>query len=120
MLGAYWLGIPVLSLLTGCDLQEYRIILVMIMFAGGINSLSYFGYYLLSVMRKSAWIFGGYIAAALFSMISSQWLVVKEGLGGAAFSFLLSVTLLLAIFSIGNIAGIIRKVKKVIFKNMKN
>ena len=112
MLGAYWLGIPVLSLLTGCDLQEYRIILVMIMFAGGINSLSYFGYYLLSVMRKSAWIFGGYIAAALFSMISSQWLVVKEGLGGAAFSFLLSVTLLLVIFCIGNIAGIIRKVKK--------
>ena len=108
MAGAFLLGIPVLSALTGCDLSEYRMILVLVMFAGGINSLSFFGYYLLSVMRSALWIFGGYIVAAAFAMVSSTYLVVSGGLGGAAISFLLSVTLLLVIFSVGNIIGIVK------------
>lgn len=108
MAAAFILGIPVLSALTGCDLREYRMILVLVMFAGGINSLSYFGYYLLSVMRSSLWIFLGYIVAAVFAMISSSFLVVYSGLYGAAISFLLSVTLLLTVFAVGNIIGIVK------------
>lgn len=108
MIGAYWLGIPVLSVLTGCDLSEYRMILVLIMFAGGINSLSYFGYYLLSVMRRSLWIFLGYVISALCAMVSSTLLVQYRGFGGAAISFLISVSLLLAVFGVGSAAGIIK------------
>lgn len=91
MAGAYLLGIPVLSALVGCDLSPYRGVLVLLMAAGGLNSASYFMYYLLSIMRKPKSILFGYVTAALLTTLIASPLVQSQGIYGAAVSFLLTV-----------------------------
>lgn len=98
--GAYLLGIPVLSLMSGCDLEEYRGTLVLLMAAGGMNSASFFLYYVLTTMRKSASVLIGYVSAAVLSVAISGWLVGRQGIFGAALSFFITVTYLCAVFAV--------------------
>lgn len=109
MTGAYLLGIPVLEIMTGTSLVKYKGVLVFLMLAGGINSLSYFGYYILTIMRKTGWIFSGYIMAAIVAKLASDYFVKKSGISGAALGFFVSVVTLLSIFVIGIFKDIIRK-----------
>lgn len=98
MAGAYLLGIPVLSIISGCDLSRFKMTLVLLMLAGGINAGSFFLYYMLTIMRKSGYILFGYISAAILSLVLSNVLVVKENLNGAAMSFYISVLYLFLMF----------------------
>ncbi len=98
MVLAFFLGIPVLSLLSGCDLQEYREILVFLMLAGGINSLAYFMYYILTVMRNNKGVFTGYVTAAVLTVVISGQMVQRSGIAGAAGSFFITVLYLMLIF----------------------
>lgn len=100
MAGAYLLGIPVLSAMSGCDLSEYRMVLVFLMVAGGLNSASFFLYYILTIMRKPKSVLIGYISAALLSLVISSLLVQKMEIWGAALSFFITVGYLCAVFSV--------------------
>lgn len=100
MAGAFLLGIPVLSLMSGCDLGEYRMVLVVLMVGGGLNSASFFLYYILTIMRKPKSVLAGYISAALLSLVISSALVQQMGIWGAALSFLITVGYLCMVFSI--------------------
>lgn len=108
MAGAYLLGIPVLEIMTGTSLVKYKGVLVFLMLAGGINSLSYFGYYILTIMRKTGWILSGYIMAAIVAKLASDYFVKISGINGAAMGFLVSVVTLLIIFVIGIVKDIIK------------
>jgi putative transporter len=108
MAGAYLLGIPVLEIMTGTSLVKYKGVLVFLMLAGGINSLSYFGYYILTIMRKTGWIFSGYIIAAIVAMLASDYFVKVSGINGAAMGFFVSVATLLIIFVLGIFKDIIK------------
>ena len=77
IIGAWILGIPVLQILTGSELIQYRMVLILLMFAGGINALSYFGYYVLTVMRKSGMIIIGYIVSAIVAKLANEYLVAR-------------------------------------------
>lgn len=98
MLGAYLIGIPILSLLSGCNLEIYKKVLVFLMLSGGINSLSYLMYYVLTVMRFRAGIFMGYVSAAILANVISNWFVKRSGIAGAATSFFVTVVYLLIFF----------------------
>lgn len=100
MLGAFLLGIPVLSAMSGCDLSSYRMVLVFLMLAGGLNSLSFFLYYILTIMRKPKSVLAGYGSAALLTLVISSMLVQKMGIWGAGISFFLTVGYLSGVFSI--------------------
>lgn len=108
MAGAWLLGIPVLSILSGCDLKEYKGVLVFLLFAGGINSVSFTLYYVLTVMRKMRSILIGYAGAALFAFVISSPLVRLNGINGAAFSFFATVVLLCILFCISIFSEVIR------------
>ena len=98
MVGAFFVGIPILSLVSGCDLHSYRNVLVFLLFSGGINSAAFFMYYILTIMRKSRNILTGYISAAIISILISDSLVSEYGLMGASWSFFVAVISLLMIF----------------------
>lgn len=100
MIGAYLMGIPVLSILSGCNLNAYRNSLVILMLAGGINSAAFFMYYVLSITRNMKCILFGYVTAALISILISGYFVRKIGILGASLSFLISVSSLFLIFVI--------------------
>lgn len=96
--GAYLFGIPVLSALVNCDLSMYRSVLVLLMAAGGFNSLSYFMYYLLSIMRKPKSILLGYGTASVLALLISSPMVKSGGIFGAAMSFFVTVAYLSVVF----------------------
>lgn len=100
MVGAFLLGIPVLMIMSGCDLSDYRSVLVFLMAAGGMNSLSFFLYYVLTTMRKSKSVLFGYISAALLALCLSSPLVRKWEIWGAAISFFVTVMYLCTILGI--------------------
>ena len=108
MIGAYLLGIPVLSVISGCDLREYRGLLVVLMIAGGINSAAFFMYYVLTIMRKAKSILFGYGGAALITVVMSNYLVKLWGIKGAVYSFLITVICLFISF----IISFVRAMKK--------
>ena len=97
-IGAYILGIPVLSLVYGEDLSPFRMMLVIIIVAGGINSFGTILYYSLTTMRKQNWLLGGYIVTAIAAYFIAPYCVSHYGLMGAAWAFALIVTVRSLIF----------------------
>lgn len=100
MLGAYLVGIPVLSFFSGCDLSPYRGILVFLIFAGGFNALACTMYYLLTIMRKMNSVLVCYILAAVLAACISSPMVVQAGISGAAWSYFIVVVVLCLLFSL--------------------
>lgn len=99
MVGAYVLGIPVLNILTGCDLAEYRVLFVFLIFAGGFNAIAYLFYFILTIFRSQIGIIGGYSIASLFALLTSNYMTEKWGLWGAASNYMCSVVILTIVFS---------------------
>ena len=112
-IGAYLLGIPVLSLIYGVDLSSYRLELVVVMICGGLNAYVYCLYYVVTVTGKQIYLLAGYgvglAAAALFDPI----LVQRAGIMGAAVCCTLSFALVFAVFLLIT-AVVIRKKKTIL------
>lgn len=98
MIGAYVLGIPVLSILSGCKLDDYRGELVFLVFAGGFNAISFTFYYILTVMRETKGILVNYLIAAFVAFAISSPMVRRFGIPGAAGSYFVVVILLCILF----------------------
>lgn len=99
MVGAYVLGIPILSWLYDCDLSPYRFELVFLMMAGGLNALSFIMYYILTIMRRQRRILIGYITAAVLAASLSPFLVRSSGILGAAWSYFIVILFLCIVFT---------------------
>ena len=98
-LGAFLLGIPILSLLYGVDLGGYRMELVMVMVCGGLNAYVYFLYYLVTVTRKQIYLLIGYGVAWVTALLLSPILVEKGAIMGAVVSCAISFAVMFVIFS---------------------
>lgn len=98
MAGAYLAGIPVLSIIVGCDLSEYRLLLTFLIFAGGFNAAAYTLYYVLTIYRDRLSIIIGFGLASVAAFIISKPLTRTYELAGAACSYFISVLLLTVIF----------------------
>lgn len=110
--GAYLLGIPVLSILYGINLEAYKIDLLILLLAGGINALAFFMYYILTIMRKQKYALVGYGIEAVAAFLISDQLVRKYAIRGASLSYLTVVTVLLTTFVLFMIYNIWRGKKK--------
>ena len=109
--GAYVVGIPVLSFVYGTDLSHLKMILVIIVAAGGINSFGTILYYSLTVMRRQNWLLMGYIVTAAAAFFLAPYCVRNFGLMGAACAFALIVTVRSLIFIFIFFAGYQRREK---------
>ena len=98
MIGGFLLGIPVLSMLSGCNLTPYKGILVFLLFAGGINAVGFTMYYILTIMRCMKSVLVDYIVVAIVAGIISGPLVRLDGIRGASISFFVTVVLLCILF----------------------
>ena len=100
MLGAWILGIPILSMLSGCDLSPYKGVLIFLIFAGGFNAIGVTMYYILTIMRYNKGVLAGYVSAAILAFCISGPMVVKYGILGAATSYFVVVMALCLLFSV--------------------
>lgn len=94
IIGAYILGIPVLSMLYGIDLSDYKIVLLILLLSGGVNAVNIVFYYVMTIMRKQKFMIPIYLVVSLVSFIIMNPMVEKYNLIGAAISYLIIVLLL--------------------------
>lgn len=95
--GAYVLGIPVLSWLYGVNLKEYKLTLLLLLLCGGINAINIIFYYVLAIMRKQKYMTILYIIVCLVSFLIMDTMTVKGDITGASLGYLILVSLLAAL-----------------------
>ena len=99
-MGAYLLGIPVLSFLYGAELDAYRMELVIIMICGGLNAYVYCLYYVVTVTGKQIYLLLGYCVGLAEAVMLGPVLVRNFGICGAAVSCTLSFAIVFAVFAV--------------------
>ena len=97
-LGAFLLGISVLSAFFGHDLSDYRGALVLLIFGGGLNAAAMLLYYGLTTMRRQRQILICYGVSALAVFVLSPMLVTELGLLGGAACYTGAMGLLVLLF----------------------
>ena len=95
LLGGYMLGIPVLSLVYGVNLGDVRMALMILLLAGGLNTIVNVLDNALTVIRKQYTLVIAYIITWLYAEQVSPVLVKQYGIHGAAMAFLTSMVVLL-------------------------
>lgn len=94
LIGAYFLGIPVLSWLYNQDLSGYKIELLILLFSGGISAINTAFYYTLTVMRSTKSILFSYSLATIVALLFANTIVAKWKLiGGATFHLIIMLLL---------------------------
>ena len=99
LLGSYFLGIPILSLLYNCDLSLFRLDLLILMLGGGLLALVGFFTTIITLMRNQKIILIGYIIVGLLALFSSNFIVYKYQLRGASILYLFLILILTLFFS---------------------
>lgn len=96
--GAWFLGIPVLSWLSGKDLSDYRIALCIILVGGAFTAVYQLLQYSIIIMRHQFSCLVGCIITAVLTMVVTPLLTSRYAISGAALSYLLSMVVMSAIF----------------------
>lgn len=102
IIGGIILGIPVLELLYGLELKEWRGILPIVLCGGCFNAIAILLYYMTTIMRIQNKVCLCDVTVFLFSTVSTVLLVKAAGLWGAAVSYV--AVMLLRSVLIGNLA----------------
>lgn len=100
IIGAYLIGIPILSILYNIDLSKYKINLIILLFAGGINAINLLLYDILTIMRKQTYILILYSITAVFALLLTKPMTNRLGLTGASIGYLFTVLLLCSLIVI--------------------
>ena len=111
MLGAYLLGIPILSLLygTGDSLYPYRAALLIIMLGGGFNAMANLFDNVVTVFRNQKYLLIAYLISFVTVKIIANPLVESQGIMGASYTFLISEVVLFFFILIIFVLSAIRK-----------
>ncbi len=94
MIGAYFLGIPVLSFLYGVKLEEYKFILILLLFTGGLNAINIILYYVMTVIRMQKKMIPIYLCVSIISLFLLDKMVWNMKLLGAAIGYFILVIIL--------------------------
>ena len=89
IIGAYLLGIPVLNMLYGVDISNYKLCLILIIVGAIFYSLSTLVSAALTTIRHTFVQFIVYSLTSLFALFVSKLFIIKFSLIGASFAYLL-------------------------------
>lgn len=92
------IGISILSLIYGVDLSAYKQELLIILCGGGVSAIVSLIYHVITVIRKQKWLLSGYISSMIITVVIVPKLVKELGMLGASVGYLISMSVLLAIF----------------------
>lgn len=97
-IGGKLLGIQVLSIIYGVDLQGYDNILLLLLMGGGILSCVNFFQVIITIFRKQAILAKGYAVAFLLFIIGGKSVVRNYGMLGISIFYVMVIAILMAIF----------------------
>ncbi len=112
IIGAYLLGIPVLSLLYRTDLSSYKRELIILLFASAFLAVSGYQSVVLTIMRCQKMLWQPHCIVSLIAAIGLRYIVAGYGTVGAAVYYLVLMIMLCAMY------GVILEVRFKIARNM--
>lgn len=98
IIGGYFLGPPILSIVFNVDLNAYRMPLCILLLGGGISAIISLLYNFIAIMRKQKMLLLGYIICYIVSILISKPLVKKYEIIGGSVTYLISMIILLFSF----------------------
>ena len=87
----YLIGIPVLEIVFGVELADYKLALILTLVGGGLYAIVTFLYYIMVVMRKHNLIIVAYAIALLGQVVCGNFFVENKGITGASVEYLLAM-----------------------------
>lgn len=108
IIGAYLIGIPVLSILYSTDLAPYKSELLILLLGGGFLGLSGLLNTMITIIRFQKALLWGYGIIAIVAFILSNYIVQQWEMLGAALLYTLLMVALCIIFAIIFVLGIIK------------
>ena len=108
IIGGYLLGIPVLSIIYGVDLTEYKKALVILLIGGGALAIVNFLQMIITVARKQKLLIIGYLLAFLLFVFGGKTITESFGMIGISVFYTVVVIILGIVFT-GLTIGIIRR-----------
>lgn len=89
-----WIGIPVMSVLYSMDFEPFRMLMILMIIAGGVTAAIDFIYQVITVQRRQGTVVKLYLLTFAFSVVSTLILVNSIGLMGAVIAYLAEMCLL--------------------------
>jgi O-antigen/teichoic acid export membrane protein len=89
-----WIGIPVMNVLYGMDFEPFRVLMILMIIAGGVTAAIDFIYQVITVQRRQGTVVKLYLITFAFSVLSTLALVNSIGLMGAVIAYLAEMCLL--------------------------
>lgn len=99
MVGGYILGIPVLSIIYGVDLQGYKSHLMVLLASGGMLALVNFFQMIITVARRQNYLMIGYVLAYVCFLLGGTRVVKQYGVMGISVFYLVVVTGIALVFA---------------------
>lgn len=99
LIGAYLLGIPVLSILYSADLTPYKNELLILLLGGGMLAVVGFINIVLTILRHQRDLIWGYIFIAIMAYILSPIFVKQWNITGASWIYTILISALALIFA---------------------
>ena len=109
IIGAYLLGVPILSWMYNTDLTPYKTELLILLIGGGFLGLSGLLNAVITIIRYQKSLMWGYAVIAILSYLFSNKIVAQYSMLGAALLYTILMGLLCIVFAILFIYGIIKK-----------
>lgn len=100
VIGGFFLGVPILSILYGVDLSIYKTELVLLLFGGGELAFCGFLVSILTIMRCQKIIGIGYLVVSIIAFFISPIMVQTYQLMGAAILYLVLMFIICVVFLI--------------------
>ena len=94
------IGCPVLSIISGINLNKYRKELIILLVGGGFFAMVVIEQVILTVMRKQQFLLLGFVIASITAMICSNPMVKSMQLQGAGMAYTTSAIVLCAVLGI--------------------
>jgi len=111
LIGAYWIGIPVLELLYGLTLESHKKALLIVLLGGGFNALATVLYYVITVMRRQYFLLLGDGITFVATLVITPFMVCHAALVGAALAYLCSMLIRFFGFTIITVYGYKKRMK---------
>lgn len=112
VLGGYFLGIPVLSLLYGVNLKEYKTALVILLIGGGALAFVNFFQMIITIVRKQNLLIVGYMFAFLSFVFGGRKVVEHFGIVGISGFYTIVVSGIGIVFTVLIVSLINKKGKE--------
>lgn len=100
LIGGKIVGIQILSIIYGVDLNKYEPILLVLLFGGGILACVNFFQVILTIFRKQKTLMNGYLIAFIIFGLLGREFVRNFGMMGISIFYIMVVSVILVLFTL--------------------